>query len=60
MAPDGRYRTRGKVGDALAYAINLVRFTPEEAVRYFPELRLPEGAGFLGPFDGEDVSKGGA
>lgn len=52
VTPDGRYRTRGKVGDALAYAINLVRFTPEEVAQFFPERRLPESAGFLGPFDG--------
>lgn len=60
MAPNGRHRTHGKVGDALAYAINLVRFTPEEAVHFFPELRLPEGTGFLGPFNGEEAGKGSA
>jgi WD40 repeat protein/uncharacterized protein YjbI with pentapeptide repeats len=60
MAPNGRHLAHGKVGDALAYAINLVRFTPEEVVRYFPELRLPEGTGFLGPFGGEGVRKGGS
>jgi WD40 repeat protein/3',5'-cyclic AMP phosphodiesterase CpdA len=60
MTPNGRHRIHGKVGDALAYAINLVRFTPEEAVRFFPELRLPEGTGFLGPFDSEDAGKRGA
>ncbi len=51
VTPDGRYRTHGEVGDVLAYAVNLVRFTPEELAQMYPSLRLSDNASFLGPFD---------